>query len=148
MLPLKKILCPVDFSEHSLKALLNAIELANKFNAELHLINVIAPFPVLPATPHPIGFDIQSYEEELRENSLETLNKLMNEKVPENIKTETRILKGDASTQIINYSEDNKIDLITLSTHGTGALKHFLFGSVAEKVLRHSNCPVLTIRVF
>ncbi|MBN2280147.1 MAG: universal stress protein [Candidatus Marinimicrobia bacterium] len=146
MLPLKKILCPVDFSEHSLKALDNAVELAGKFNAELHLINVIAPFPILPASPHPIGFDIQVYEDELSENSLESLEKLVAEKIPDSIKTTTKILKGDASTQIINYAHENKIDLITLSTHGTGALKHFLFGSVAEKVLRHSNCPVLTIR--
>ena len=148
MLPLKKILCPVDFSEHSLKALTNATELANKFNAELHLVNVIAPFPVLPATPHPIGFDIQNYEQELSENSLNSLDKIVDGKIPENIKTKTRILKGDASTQIIRYSEEENIDLIALSTHGTGALKHFLFGSVAEKVLRHSNCPVLTIRVY
>ena len=148
MLPLKKVLCPIDFSEHSLKALTNAIELAAKFNAELHLLNVIAPFPVLPATPHPIGFDVQSYENELSENSLLSLEKIVSEQIPENIKTKTIILKGDASSQIIKYSDENNIDLITLSTHGTGALKHFIFGSVAEKVLRHSNCPVLTIRVF
>ncbi len=148
MLPLKKVLCPLDFSEHSLKALDSAKELADKFNAELHLVNVIAPFPVLPASPHPVGFNVQSYEKELEENSNEQLEKIIKENVegPDNVKH--AILKGDAAHEIIKYAKEEDIDLIVLSTHGTGALKHLIFGSVAEKVLRHSECPVLTIRIF
>ncbi len=148
MFPLNKILCPLDFSEHSLKALQNAIELSEKFEAELHLLNVVAPFPVLPATPHPVNFNIQEYEDELVENSLESLKKISNQNTMKSINVKLDILKGDASTKIIEYANDNDINLITLSTHGSGALKHLLFGSVAEKVLRHANCPVLTIRVF
>ena len=148
MLPLKKILCPIDFSEHSLNALKSALELSTKFEAELHLVNVVSPFPVLPASPHPIGFDIQNYEEELIENSLESLQKLAKEYVPDRDVITTEVLRGDASSRIIEYAKSNEIDLVVLATHGTGALKHFLFGSVAEKVLRHSKCPVLTIKVF
>ncbi len=148
MLPLKKILCPIDFSEHSLKALKNATEMADKFHAELILMNVIAPFPVLPATPHPVGFNVQSYEDELEENSLDNLTEIVDKNVPENIDTSTVVKKGDAATQIIKFADENDINLIVLSTHGTGALKHLIFGSVAEKVLRHSNCPVLTVRIF
>ncbi len=148
MFPLKKILCPIDFSEHSLKALNNAIELAEKFEAELHLLNVVAPFPVLPATPHPINFNIQEYEDELVENSYESLKKISNQNTMKSIDVKLDILKGDASTQIIEYANKNEIDLVILSTHGSGALKHLLFGSVAEKVLRHANCPILTIRIF
>lgn len=148
MLPLKKILCPVDFSEHSLKALKNAIELSSRFEAELHLVNVVAPFPVLPASPHPIGFDIQTYEDELIENSLVSLQELAKKHIPEGAIIVTDVLRGDASTKIIEYAESHDIGLIVLSTHGTGALRHFLFGSVAEKVIRHSKSPVLTIKVF
>lgn len=148
MLPLKQILCPIDFSEHSLRALNNAVELAEKFFSEIHLVHVIAPFPLLPATPYPVNFDLKSYEVELKETTLVNLNRIMDKHIPEHIKVNTRILHGDASSQIINYADENNIDLIALATHGTGALKHFLFGSVAEKVLRHSKCPVLTIRVF
>ena len=148
MLPLKRILCPIDFSEHSIRALTNAIELSTKFEAELHLVNVVAPFPILPATPHPIGFNIQNYEDELVENSMQTLKNIAKEHVPAKITISLDILKGDASTKIIEYAENTIINLITLSTHGTGALKHFLFGSVAEKIIRHSKCPVLTIKVF
>lgn len=148
MLPLKKILCPIDFSEHSVTALKSGIELAEKFDAELHLVNVVSPFPVLPASPHPVGFDIQNYEQELIENSEESLQELAKKHVPEKAVITLEILRGDASTKIIDYAEENDMDLIVLSTHGTGALKHFLFGSVAEKVIRHSKKPVLTIKVF
>ncbi len=148
MLPLKKILCPIDFSEHSLRALENAIELADKFESELILINVVAPFPVLPATPHPISFNIQNYEDELVETSLQSLKNIAMEKIPKKTIIILEVMQGDASSKIIEYAKDQQIDLIILSTHGTGALKHFLFGSVAEKVLRHSSCPVLTIKVY
>lgn len=147
MLPLKKVLCPIDFSEHSLKALPNAVELAKKFGAELHVVNVIAPFPVLPATPHPIGFNVQVYEDELADNSMENLKEVTEKHVPDDVKAEYKILKGDPSSEIIEYSDENNIDLIILTTHGSGALRHLIFGSVAEKILRHANCPVLTIRV-
>src|SRR6056297_1162421 len=104
MLPLKKILCPLDFSGHSLKALDSAKELADKFNAELHLVNVIAPFPVLPASPHPVGFNVQSYEKELEENSKEQLEKVIKEKIDGQFAVKNTILKGDAAHEIIKYA--------------------------------------------
>ena len=56
------------------------------------------------------------------------------------------IARGEPFVNIVRYARDNEIDLIVMGTHGRGAVKHMLLGSVAEKVLRKAPCPVLTVR--
>ena len=55
-------------------------------------------------------------------------------------------LRGTPAEEILDYAEDNDIDLIMMGTHGLTGVKRFLIGSVAEKVLRHSKIPVMIIR--
>lgn len=57
------------------------------------------------------------------------------------------LLHGDPATQIVQFAEDEGVDLIVMGTHGRTGLKHLLMGSVAEHVLRHARCPVLVVRL-
>jgi len=146
MFPIKKILCPVDFSENSYKALNIACEMAEKFSAELFIPHIIIPVPLVPTPPHPIAFDLNTYRESLFENSKNTLDKIINEIIPDTIKTNPIIEIGDPAYEINKIVEENDIGLIVVSTHGRSGLQHLFFGSVAEKIIRHANCPVLSIR--
>lgn len=157
MLPAKKILCPTDFSEHSYEALTAAEELAKELSATLLLVHVVPPVPVsselqtgpsgysAPASAG--GFNITEYIKELKANAEKSLDDIVKNKMKEDIDVETVVLaEGEESDEINKFAEDKDVDLIVISTHGRTGLERLVFGSVAEKIIRHSRKPVLTIR--
>ena len=148
MIPLKKILCPTDFSEYSYEALKVANELALEFSAELYLVHVITPIPILAEHIGPSAFNIKLYEQMLEENAKEMLTKLVDTRVPEKLKVQSIVGHGDAAGEIVKIAEEiEKVDLIVIATHGKTGKFQFFFGSVAERIVRFSSTPVLTIRV-
>jgi len=146
MLPIKKILCPTDFSDFSYQALKVAAEFCEKFNAQLYLVHVIAPVPKAMGLPTSASFDIPMYQKKLEEHNKEALDKIIKEKVPDTIKAESIVTYGFEADNIVETAEEKDVDLIIIATHGRTGLKHFFLGSVAEKVLRHTSHPVLTVR--
>ena len=147
MLPVKKILCPTDFSEPSYEALKTAIELARHFSSELLIVNVMIPVPLIPGpSAAPVTFNISEYEEELENSARKMLDKLVQERVPEDIQVRTRLDFGNPADQIVKTAEEEMVDLVVIATHGETGWKHLVFGSVAEKVIRYASHPVLTIR--
>jgi len=146
MLPIKKILWPTDFSEPSYEALKTAQELAGHFSAELYIVHVVTPIPMLSSATGPSGFDVGGFHEQLMDTSKESLKDIVKDKIAKKIKTHTRVVMGRAPDEIVSTAEKVKADLIVISTHGETGWRHLVFGSVAEKVVRFSSCPVLTIR--
>ena len=67
------------------------------------------------------------------------------DKVPGGIGVTTRVIEGNPADQIVDFAKENEMDMIVMATHGLTGWRHFIFGSVAEKVVRLSRCPVLTI---
>ena len=142
MLPLKKILYPTDFSEPSYEALKAANELALQFSAELCLVHVVSPD--VQTSPDLAGSGLVLQEiESLAENSLQEVAK---QRVPKELHTRQIVVVGEAADEIIRVSEEEKVDLIVIATHGRTGWRRFLLGSVAEKVVRLALRPVLTIR--
>ena len=142
MLPLKKILCPTDFSEASYEALKAANELALHFSAELCLVHVLSPD--VQTSPDLAGSDLVLEEiEELDEKSLQDVVK---QRIPKELHTRQIVVPGEAADEIIRMSEEQKADLIVIATHGQTGCRRILLGSVADKVVRLAPCPVLTIR--
>lgn len=136
-----KILCPIDFERDSMDALELACALAKQNSATVCLLTVIA-VPAMAATalpPVPI-FPDPEYEAETRRR-LETLarNKLAG------VPYEVFVASGHAAPEILNLAAERSIDLIVMGTHGRTGVKHLLLGSVAERVVRESPVPVLTI---
>jgi len=146
MFPVNKILCPIDFSEHSLEALDNAVEMAQNLSSELVLTHIISPIPVRPTPTQPSEFDVSGYRDTLEENSEENMDSVIKKHIPDNVKVKKVIRSGMPAQEIDDIAEEENIDLLIISTHGRTGLSHVIFGSVAEKIIRHAPCPVLTIR--
>lgn len=142
MIVLKRILVPIDFSEHSDAALVYAVEMARVFDAELHLVNVMPN----PALAYPEGYAFVAPDEGLEETVLRELRKKPAVPEAESLTVHHAVRVGTAFVEIIKYEEDHEIDLIILGTHGRTGVTHMVMGSVAEKVVRKAGCPVLTVR--
>ena len=140
----KKILCPVDFSEFTDEILSYAEIIAKRFDSELHLIHVIPNLSYF--TP---------YESFLTPENLVAIERNIEGEVGKDFDKITkkldfpfkRIIKtGVTYVEIIDYIKQWGIDLVVMGTHGRSGIEHILIGSVAEKVVRKSPCPVLTVR--
>jgi nucleotide-binding universal stress UspA family protein len=147
MLSIKKILSPTDFSERSYRALETAADFANHFAAELIIVHVVTPIPTVSVPTHPAAFDVAEYQKHLHEESEKILKEIVDKSVPEGLKTRTILTEGKPADEINRIAEEESADMIILSTHGHSAIGQLLFGSVADRVVRHASRPVLTIRV-
>ncbi len=152
MLPFKRILCPTDFSDPSYEALRVANELALYFSSELVVLHVVPPIPTANVAPPPAGtapprgFNISLYRQELEEISKRSLEEIVEQRIAKGLNVHPIVVQGEASDQIIDVVDKQKIDLIVIATHGRTGWRRFIFGSVAEKVIRIAPCPVLTIQ--
>jgi nucleotide-binding universal stress UspA family protein len=147
LLSINKILCPTDFSEKSYRALEKAAAFADHFAAELIVAHIVAPVPTVSVPTHPAAFDVTEYQKHLYKESEKTLRELVKKRVPDNLEVKAHILEGNPADQINRIAEEESVDLIILSTHGHSAIGQLIFGSVADRVVRHASKPVLTIRV-
>lgn len=147
MLPFKKILCPTDFSEPACKAIKAAGELAETFSAELILIHVVGPVPVMETPTGLAGFDVAAYQRELSESAKTSLQARLDKHVPPSIASQALVVHGDAAHEIVRVASEEGVDLIVISTHGEAGWRHRIFGSVTEKIIRHAACPILTIHL-
>ncbi len=145
MLPFKKILAPTDFSEASIRAIEQAAELAKFFAGELCLVHVVEPMPAT-SPEFDYGFDVTGYEPGLYSSAEERLQEVL-ERVPKEIKARAVIRYGDASREVVRIAREEEVQLIVIATHGLTGWRHLVFGSVAEKVVRLAQCPVLTLRL-
>lgn len=144
-LRISKILVPVDFSEYSKMALDYAVQFAKQFNSELTLIYVIEPI-VYPSDFGLGQIPINQVDFEIQSRAEEELQKLIKEKIPAEVKANYVVKTGKPFLEIINTAKECDCDLIIIATHGHTGIEHILFGSTAEKVVRKSPVPVLTVR--
>ncbi len=147
MLPFKKIACPTDFSEASFQALQAADEIASQFSAELLLMHINPPIPVMPTGHGPIGFNIPEYEQEMRKFAEQKLSEIARRKVSPGIQSAIKIGMGEAASEIVRIASEENADLIVIATHGLTGWRRFIVGSVTERVVRMAACPVLTVQV-
>jgi nucleotide-binding universal stress UspA family protein len=145
MFPVEKILCPIDFSKPSLEALKVAVGIAEQNSAELVLVHVVQPVQPVAAPGVPAGYAIQNYYEERTAAARKSFDGIVAEKIPEGVTVQTKVLHGQAADEIVKEAESEKVDMIVTSTHGWTGWRRFIFGSVAERVIRLASCPVLTI---
>ncbi|MDO3379302.1 universal stress protein [Geoalkalibacter halelectricus] len=142
----KTILYATDFSESSDFAFEYALTLAKKFEARLLLVHVVNEPVDLRGfyVPH-ISFD--KLEEEIQEGAKKMMEKFCRKHLGDYSNYETFVLPGVPYDEIIKKGQEEHADLILMGTHGRTGLDHVLFGSTAEKVVRKSPIPVMTIRV-
>ena len=134
---IKRILNPVDGSDHSMHATEHAIELSKLMNAELVLLHCHARFPIVLAEPY--------YQEAINEinKDSETLVKPFIDILEKSgVLFQVRILEGMPGNQIPEVARIEKIDLIVMGSRGVTDFAGLFLGSVAHQVLHKSTCPV------
>lgn len=139
-LRLKKILVPVDFSDPSRKALEYAVSLAEEFSGEIILINVEAPYPILPEMPSATA----QLTELLQKEAAARLEKWRAQ--IKDVPSRAVALIGSAAKTVVDFAAREEVDMIVLGTHGRTGLPHALLGSVAERIVRLASCPTLVVR--
>jgi nucleotide-binding universal stress UspA family protein len=145
----KKILAPIDFSDFSMEGMRGAKELAADVGAEVHLVHVVVPhFHVIPlplATSGDQSFEL-TRESAMTQQAEEELSRIKKEDFGNSPKVTTAVLNGSPVKMLVEYAEQNAIDLIMLSTHGRSGVDRVMIGSVAEKLVRLAHCSVLVLR--
>lgn len=142
---LKRILVPVDGSHFSEQAIARALPLAMHSGAELHvaLVHVPAlPF-VLDLSQAP--FDAYA-DDQLRRSEVEYLARVMRAWSASGLGIRAFLLDGEASDSLVAHSIAEQVDLIAMTTHGRGGLSRAWVGSVADRIIRKSDAPVLLLR--
>jgi universal stress protein A len=144
--PYKRILCPVDFDEASVLALKEAASLALDSGATVHLLHVVQITPSLDegATGGLAVGEIYEPQIEVARKELERMLTV----IPSGIKREVIVEIGRPEDIIIDVQAKLGTDLVVMATHGRQGFRHLMLGSVAERVVRGSRAPVLTVRSF
>jgi nucleotide-binding universal stress UspA family protein len=144
MIQIRRIVCPTDFSPTAARAIDYAAEMARSFGAELTLLHVI-PEMTYPLRSFGMATSFPHLREELHKRADEALQEAK-AKVGSQTRVSTMLRDGEAHVQILECAKTIGADLIVMGTHGHTGLKHALLGSTAEKVVRLSDCPTLTVR--
>ena len=142
--PLKfeRILVPIDFSEHSEKAFQKAVEFGRAFGAELILVHIVEQI-IYPGDWMYLPVSTSDLAAERREVVAAKLKALS---AGTDVRATEIVRLGRAWQEIVEIAKERRADLVILATHGYTGLRHVLLGSVAEKVVRHAPCLVLTVR--
>jgi nucleotide-binding universal stress UspA family protein len=149
---LRKIMVAVDGSPSSEKAVMHAIELAKKTNAELSLVHVIEDIKMGGVIGARAKYGdvklIEGYNRVRKESATQWMRSL-EERMKEKVKVSSDILydTGKSITgMIVEHAEKNDVDLIVVGTRGLSSFRRLLIGSVARGVSNHAPCPVLIVR--
>lgn len=142
----RSILCPIDFSGESMRALRYALSLAQEADARLTLLHVVEGLLDEPAEQDFRDLNILDYYQRLEKRARERLTAAVPDEARVWSRPTEQVVKGKAYQQILRIAEEGKYDLIVMGVRGRGALSRFAFGSTADRVIRQADCPVLTIR--
>lgn len=153
----QKILVPLDGSEHSLKALDIAIQVAKKFEGKITLVHVYsaAVRPVMvpetttlppPMIPIMTPMEVSKVVEAARKAGSGILTDGAQKVKAEGVLVETALREGNTVQEIVKTAEEGGFDLIVMGARGIGKIRELLLGSVSDGVLRNAPCPVLIVK--
>jgi universal stress protein A len=143
MITLKNILVATDFGEAADVALTYGRTLASRFGATLHVLYVAQDVSVTGLGAESYAWSIREVECQIEEAARKQLAKRLTKSGPRTIPVV--IIARSPALAIVEYAKNHEVDLIVMGTHGRGALAHLIMGSVAERVVRLADCPVLTV---
>ncbi len=139
-LPKNNVVVPIDFSGNSVDAIATALELVDG-PAGVHAIHVVVPLGNMSP-----GMEWGSIDDKSREEAaLSHFSEFLEKHGFSNVNTVVRV--GDPGLEISEYATETNADLIVVPSHGFHGLKRMILGSVAERVIRHAECPVLVLRL-
>lgn len=145
MIEIRRILCPVDFSDHSRRALDHAIAVARWYKSTVTVLRVYSSAPVAAFGPGPVIFEPIILTATDRDQLLTDLKAFADAERAPGVPIECVVREGNAATEILAQAATMKADLLVIGTHGRSGFERLVLGSVTEKVLRKATCPVMTV---
>ena len=142
--PFRSILCAIDFSEDSARAMGYARSLAQHAGGRLTLLHSVEPIPVGYDPTGGVSFDVVGYQQALESAARAQLQKFVQPIAP-GCDTDTIVTTGKAYREVLRVATERQADLIVLGVHGRNALDRLVFGSTTEHVVRRATCPVLAV---
>jgi nucleotide-binding universal stress UspA family protein len=139
-----RVLVPTDGSVGVERAITHAVDLAVAHDAEIHAVYVVNTAGLVGL---PMEASMEGIDQMLRSDAETALQQVRTVAEEADVDVTTHVVDGSPSTEIVRFAERESCDLIVMGTHGRGGIDRLLLGSVAEKVVRSSNVPVLTLRV-
>lgn len=145
MIEIRNILCPVDFSDFSKRALDHAIAIAHRYESKVTLLYVC---PSMPAVAYAGGIPplesiiLTDTDRERLQSQLRTFADL---DAASGVQVQFLVREGDTVSEILDAEVSTKADLLTVGTHGRSGFERLFLGSITEKLLRKARCPVLTV---
>jgi nucleotide-binding universal stress UspA family protein len=147
MIGLKNILVATDFGEAADAALTYGRALADQFGATLHVLHVAQNGYINALGAENFATIAPNLQRELEKAARKELDELLIDSDGSGVRTRPVVLTSSSPAfAIVDYAGGNNIDLIVMGTHGRGTLAHIFMGSVAERVVRMAQCPVLTVK--
>ncbi len=142
---LKKILVATDMSEYSLAAVDYASTFGLFYSSKLYMLYVAERPPLIPTIDGGDLF-VGVHHPKTEEAAWAELEDFVANRVHSNVKITPIVRVGSPAHEIVRFAEESTVDLIVMATHGRTGLSHIVMGSVAEKVVRLSSIPVLTVK--
>jgi nucleotide-binding universal stress UspA family protein len=149
---IKKILVPIDGSKHSDRALDYALDLAEKYSADIQLVSVaqsvVAAGPMFLTQPMLPPASTAMYVKEIETAHKKMLSeafKKAKESKPR-IKVSKKLVTGRPADKIVEIANEGNFDLIVMGSRGAGGIKGFFLGSVSDRVADLARCPVLLVK--
>lgn len=136
---IKRILCPVDFSEHSERALKNAIALAKLFNSELQVLSVFEPQKSTSVFIEKDNEDFKNEHKELLDSFLRNIDF-------SNVQKDINLRSGETTEEIIAEAKNFDANLLIMRSAGRSGIHRKAIGSTTEKIIKDSPCSVIVIR--
>lgn len=147
MIEIRRILCPIDFSDHSRRALDHAVAIARWYEATVTVVHVFSPAPVAAVGLGPLGSEPMLVAPVDRGQLLADTRAFAETENAPGITIEAVVREGNPAAEILEQAAGMTADLLVLGTHGRSGFERLLLGSVTEKVLRKAGCPVLTVPI-
>ena len=145
MMRIGRILCPIDFSDFSRRALDHAVTIARWYESTITLLHVCSIVPPAAHAPGSGAVPSARLTPEDREALLASMRRFAEGEVGANVAMEFEIAEGPAAGVIVAKTNAMPVDLLVLGTHGRSGFERLVLGSVTEKVLRKAACPVLSV---
>jgi nucleotide-binding universal stress UspA family protein len=145
MIEIRRILCPIDFSDYSRHALDHAVAIARWYESTITVLHVFSTAPVAAYAPGAPGFGSIVLTGADRDQLLVEIERFIETEPTPEVPIEVVVREGSTTSEILTQAAELNADLLVMGTHGRSGFERLLLGSITEKVLRKAKCPVLTV---
>ena len=137
------ILVPVDGSDNSYRALDAALLFSEKLGSNITVVHVMEQVPITHIGSEKL---LSEFLEAYKKENQDILSKCSEIATQKGLTIKTLLLQGNPASVILDYSKQEKFDLLIMGSRGMGKFKELILGSVSSKIVHHSPCAILLIR--